>query len=174
MVSDYHLFTVPEKHYAHTEFDAAPSNRITDLAVFTTEQIDTLYEALIAHIDELHSAYAGLLSHLNTVSEITTKTESFLRKCFFLQHNLAAQFEMLGMDRCARHSRNVESKLALFPPIHEQYPLNELSKEASQQMEQIWASPLMLNQLITMFELQMAKESLPLPKLVGFNVVSCS
>lgn len=160
-LSDFHVFVVAG--YMHAQLDAAPSTRIPDLSRFKDADIDALYGRLFSQIDELQTAYAGLLSHLNVAVGISTETESLLRKCFFLQHNLAAQFEMLGMDRCAGHSREVESRLALMPPIHKQYPLHELSADASQQRECIWTSPLLLLQLITMYQLHMTKQTLPLP-----------
>jgi len=132
-----------------------------------------MYTRLISKVDELQIAYAGLLSHLSTSSEVSIQTESLLTKCFFLQHNLAGQFEMLGMDHCAYHSRVVETRMALFPPIHRQYPLLEPSSEASEQIEHLWASPETLYQLITSYELHMSKETLPLPTLADLNLVSC-
>ena len=156
------LFTIPEQH-AHRANDAAPSRQIPDLSFFKAGEIDAMYEKLISKVDELHIAYAGLVSHLFMASEVSTETESLLSKCFFLQHNLAGQFEMLGMYRCAHHSRRVESLLALFPPIHERYPLHELSEDATQQRGYLWTSPLLLLQLIRTYQLHMRRESLPLP-----------
>jgi len=156
------LFTVAHHDY-HAELDAAPSTRITELSLFGNEDIDALYKCLLAQIDQLEDAYAGLLSHLSIVSEISTETGSLLRQCFFLQHNLAGQFEVLGMYRCAHHSRRVESLLALFPPIHERYPLHKLSEEATQQREYLWTSPRLLLQLIRTYQLHMRRESLPIP-----------
>ena len=133
-----------------------------------------MYKKLMSKVDELQIAYAGLMIHLFTASEVSTETESLLNKCFFLQHNLAGQFEMLGMDRCAYHSRVLETRLALFPPIHRQYPLHELSSEASQQIEQLWASPQMLYQLITSYRQHMLKETLPLPTFATRDPDSCA
>ena len=163
-LSEFPLFAVAQYEY-HAVLDVAPSNRIPDLSLFKNEEIDVLYNGLLVQIDQLDRAYAGLLSHLNTVSERSTETSSLLRQCFFLQHNLAGQFEMLGMYGCARHSQMVESKLALFPPIHEQYPLHELSEDAIEQRECLWASPLLLLQLIQTYQLHMRSTSLPLPVL---------
>ena len=167
------LFTIPEQH-AHRANDAAPSRQIPDLSFFKAGEIDAMYEKLISKVDELQIAYAGLVSHLFMASEVSTETESLLSKCFFLQHNLAGQFEMLGMNRCAYHSRVLETRLALFPPIHRQYPLHELSSEASQQIEQLWASSQMLYQLITSYGQHMAKETLPLPTFARRDPDSCA
>ena len=161
-LDQFPLFTVGHNVH-HPELDAAPSRCIPDLSLFKEEEIDVLYERLLTQIDELHAAYNGLLSHLNIVHEVTTETEALFRKCFFLSHNLAGQFDMLGMDRCACHSRVTESKLALFPPIHKQYPLHEISEDAAQQMERLWTSPTLLVQLITTYQLHMTKQNLPLP-----------
>ena len=161
-LDQFPLFTVEHSVY-HPELDAAPSRCIPDLRLFKEEDIDVLYERLLAQIDELHTAYTGLLRHLNIVHAVTTETESLFRKCFFLSHNLAGQFDMLGMDRCACHSRLTESKLTLFPPIHKQYPLHELSEGAAQQIERLWTSPTVLAQLITTYQLHMTKRNLPLP-----------
>jgi len=160
-VSQCPLFTITNQ--VHAELDAAPSTRLQDLSILGENEIDVLYERLLAQIGQLHTAYTGLLSHLNSVRAISTETESHLRQCFFLQHNLSQQFEMLGMDRCACHAREVESKLALMPPVHKQYPLEELSEEASQQVKFIWSSPLLLLQLVTTYQLHMAKHILPIP-----------
>jgi len=113
-LSQVPLFTVVQLQ--HAQLDAAPSGRLQDLSRFKEEDIAVMYEGLLAQIDELHTAYAGLLSHLTIALEVSLETGSLFRKCFFLQHNLAAQFEMLGMNRCAHHSRDVESRLALVPP----------------------------------------------------------
>jgi hypothetical protein len=156
------LFILAHHDY-HTELDGAPSTRITDLSLFKDEEIDALYKNLLAQIDQLDDVYARLLSHLSIASEISTETGALMRECFFLQHNLAGQFEMLGMYRCAHHSRRVESLLALFPPIHERYPLHELSEDATQQREYLWTSPLLLLQLIRTYQLHMRRDSLPLP-----------
>ena len=155
------LFTVAHHDY-NAELDAAPSTRITELSLFNDEEIDALYKYLLAQIDQLDAVYARLLSHLSTASEISAETGSLMRECFFLQHNLAGQFEMLGMYRCANHSRRVESLLALFPPIHERYP-QQLSEDATQQREYLWTSPLLLLQLIRTYQLHMKRESLPIP-----------
>ena len=110
------------RHDYHAELDAAPSTRITDLSLFKDEEIDALYKHLLAQIDLLGDVYARLLSHLSIASKISTETGALMRECFFLQHNLAGQFEMFGMYRCAHHSRRVESLLALFPPIQSNIP----------------------------------------------------
>ena len=155
------LFIVANQ--VHAELDEAPSTRLPDLSIFKENEIHVLYERLLARIGQLHTAYTGLLSHLNSEFAISIETESLLRQCFFLHHNLAQQFEMLGMDRCALHTREVESKLALMPPVHKQYPLEELSEDASQQVQFIWTSPFLLLQLITTYQLHMAKHMLPIP-----------
>ena len=160
-LSQVPLFTVVQLQ--HAQLDAAPSDRLQDLSRFKKEEIAVMYEGLLTQIDELHTAYAGLLSHLTIALEVSLETESHFRKCFFLQHNLAAQFEMLGMNRCAHHSRDVESRLALVPPVHREYPLHELSEDASQQMQCLWNSPLLLLQLVTTYQFHMARKSLPLP-----------
>ena len=126
---------------------------------------------LISNVDESQSAYVGLLTNLNTALEVSIETELLLRRCFFLQHDLARrrQFEMLGMIRCAHHSRIAESRLAVFPPVHKHYPLQELPEDVSRQLEQLRASPRMMYQLITTFKLHMTKQTLPLPQSAGVN-----
>ena len=163
MVADaFPLFTVPAYHYSHTELDVTPST--ADLGVFSVEEINTMCDGLITQIDELQCAYVALSSHLSAVSEVLVETEALLMNCFLLQHNLAAWFKMLGMERCAQHSRNVELKMALFPPVHKKYPLlQDLTEEASCQIEKLWASPCMLNELIMAYGLQMTQHNLPLP-----------
>jgi hypothetical protein len=154
--------------FVHTEQleddkpDSAPSNLIPDLAGFTADELKALYERLLEQVAEMHFIYARLLSHLDVASKISTETESLLRGCFFQQHNLAAQFEMYGMHRCARHLRQVEAKLALFPPIYNQYQLYNLSTEASQQMERLWLSPALFHQLVGTYQVHL--EKLPLSK----------
>ena len=91
------------------------------------------------------------------VSDVLIETESLFRKCFFMQHNLAGRFAMLGMDHCERCARHADSILALFPPIHKQYPLQELSREASLHMEIVWGSPFLLSQCITTCKLEWQK-----------------
>ena len=134
--------------------------------MFREEEIHAVYHGLLTQIDDLHTAYAGLLSHLTIASDVSTETESLFRKCFFLMHNLAGQFDMLAMDRCARHSREVECKLAMFPPVHKQYPLHELSEDAAHQMKYLWDSPRLLLQIVTTYQMHMTKQMLPLPSLL--------
>jgi len=163
MVADaFPLFAVPAYQYSHTELDVTPST--ADLGVFSVEEINTMCDGLIKQIDELQCAYVALSSHLRVVTEVLVETEALLMNCFLLQHNLAAWFKMLGMERCAQHSRNVELKMALFPPVHTQYPLlQDLTEEASCQIEKLWASPCMLNELIMAYGLHMTQHNLPLP-----------
>ena len=155
------LFTITNQ--VHEELDAAPSTRLQDLSILNENEIAVLYERLHAQIAQLHTAYTRLLSHLDSARAISTETESLVRQCFFLQHNISQQFDMFGMDRCACHAREVESRLILMPPVHKQYPLEELSEEASQQVKFIWSSPFLLLQLITAYQLHMAKHVLPIP-----------
>ena len=166
--ADCSLFMLQKQ--VHKQFDVAPAERIghADGDIFEAEEMDALYKQLSKYLDELHAAYDGLLDHL-IVSEVTTQTELLLRKCFFIQHNLVGQFAMLGLDNCERCARHVASMLAQFPPIRKlvnQYPLlrHLSSTEASQHMEVIWGSPLMLSQCITTYQVYMAKQALPLPK----------
>jgi len=155
---------------AHKQFDVAPADQVKhlDVGVLEAEERDALYKQLSTDLDELYSAYEGLLDHLR-VSEVTTQTELLTRKCFFIQHNLVEQFALLGLDNCERCARHVASMLAQFPPIRKlvkQYPLlrHLSSMEASQHMELIWGAPLMLSQCITSYQIYMAKQALPLPK----------
>jgi hypothetical protein len=170
-VNELSFFAVPEQP-PHTEFDVAPSTNIPDLSFFGEEEIDAMYEGLLSMIEELQSAYAQLLRHLSTALVVSSQAEALLSKCFFMQHNLACQFDILGMNRCAHHSWIAVSRLAFFPPVCNHYHCQEASEEMSQQLKQLWASPPTMYELITTYQLHMTKQSLPLPKSVGRDPTS--
>ena len=148
--------------------DVAPSNRNPDLSCFMPNEINALCERLVIELDRLNVIYAGLLNHLSMTANVTIETGSLLSSCFFLQHNLSGQFDMLGMNLCARHSREVEVKLAMFPPIHKLYPLCTSSTDAALwQMNELWTSPLLLHTFISTCQRHMAKQALPLPEFAA-------
>ena len=73
------------------------------------------------------------------------------------------------MDLCARHSREVETKLAMFPPIHKQYPLYTTSTDTLRQVNRLWTSPLLLHTLVSTYQRRMLKHALPLPYSVALG-----